>query len=90
MMGMDRFDPLQVREIAARYLRDLDAPDGGAWIWMRSPGSWASCGAARDEGGTIYIAGQWRQRRHRIALGQRPRQGDQVRGPRLHPGDVPQ
>jgi D-sedoheptulose 7-phosphate isomerase len=56
MMGMDRFDPLQVRELAARYLRDLarlmavvDLDAIARIVGLLR--------AARDEGGTIYIAG---------------------------------
>jgi len=56
MMGMDRFDPLQVREVAARYLRDLarlmavvDLDAIARIVGLLR--------ATRDEGGTIYIAG---------------------------------
>jgi len=56
MIGMDRFDPLQMRELAARYLRDLERLM--AQVDLDAIARIAGLlRAARDEGGTIYIAG---------------------------------
>jgi D-sedoheptulose 7-phosphate isomerase len=54
-MGTD-FNPLQAREVAARYLRDLERLMAGVDLdaVARIVGLLR---AARDEGGTIYIAG---------------------------------
>jgi D-sedoheptulose 7-phosphate isomerase len=56
MPGMDRFNPLQARDVAARYLRDLERLMAGVDLdaVARIVGLLR---AARDSGGTIYIAG---------------------------------
>ncbi len=80
--------PFEAKLIAADYLRefaellqlvDLDAVERIVEHLRQ----------VRDADGTVYVAGNGGQRRHRLALGERPRQGHEGLEPSVHAGHVP-